>query len=351
MAAKKTKKQPPSQPRQPDEPKQTLLSIKPSPVESPKSSPPTQPQVLVPEPVPLDEQVKEKLITVKPKPVKRLSTPPTPTEVDLQPPTPTLPAHSSESSSEVVSNSAIFQAVGIIAGVVNFNDEGHAVVSISGHEYPLFYIPKKRRVFDALQKEVTKNTGNVIRLIVYPKVTHFPRREQLHTLSFQLVGFENPEITVGITKQLQDLEFRLCGLWQFIPVCQTPCISVLRNFTEERLQHIKQVEPYKRVKFMKASHVPLIWKDAPVRPFRFNPKLEKQEQGFPHFVEVLAKFIPGRDVFGFVSLLSMPMEKAPKFLKARKEDKAEALKTKMALMKDKNIAKRTAWSKPKKKES
>jgi len=64
----------------------------------------------------------------------------------------------------------------------------------------------------------------------------------------------------------------------------------------------------------------------------------------------LAKFLPERDVFGFSKLLSEPIEKAPNFLKARKENKAEALKNKLAHNKEKGSVKKGVWSKPKKKE-
>ncbi len=114
---------------------------------------------------------------------------------------------------------------------------------------------------------------------------------------------------------------KLLGLWQFIPVCTTPCISIFRNFTPERLEYIKQAEPVSKVKFMKASHLPVLWKDAPVRPFRFNPKAD-YDQGHPAFVPLKAKFLPHRNVFEFVELLAPPQENAPKFLKASKEDKA-----------------------------
>jgi hypothetical protein len=78
---------------------------------------------------------------------------------------------------------------------------------------------------------------------------------------------------------------------------------------------------------MKASHLPLLWKDAPVRPFRFNPKAT-HDQGHPAFVEIKAKFLPARDVFGFVEQLAEPTETAPKFLKASKKDKALVQQTK-----------------------
>lgn len=218
--------------------------------------------------------------------------------------------------------SAIFQAVGVITGEVNFNSDDNSTVTIGRNQYLLLWIRPKWEAFNALKKEI-ENTGNSIqRLIVYPKIIHFPRKKQPHRIAFQLVGFDKGREQEVISGELEDLEFKLSGLWQFIPVCQTPCISVFRNFTSSRLEYIKQAEPARKVKFMKASHVPLLWKDAPTRPFRFNPKATKEEQGRPTFVTLKAKFLPGRDVFGFVELLAPPQETAPKFLKASKVDKA-----------------------------
>lgn len=221
----------------------------------------------------------------------------------------------------------IFQAIGVIRGDVKLASERGkpSVVSIQGKDYPLLYIPTKRglKAIDALTKEVAV-TGNNQRLIVYPKFTHFPGRDKQHSVAFQLVGFDRGLQSEGVAANA-DFEFKLCGLWQFIPVCQTPCISVFKNFTDSALELVKQSELYRRVKFMKASHVPVIWKDAPVKPFRFNPKIDKDQQGKTFFVSIKAKFLPNRQLFGFDSLLSLPVDRAPKFFKASKKMKAEAL--------------------------
>jgi len=365
MPAKKPKK---PQPTQPEQPKQTLLSILPKKVEEP----PTQSEVVkVEETAKVDEPPQEKTITAKPKPVKRILTPPKTTESDLQPPNKTESDLQSANKSETnlqsptpqnepektadpqpeTVNNKFFQAVGIIVGDVRFDEEAKGTVIIAQKEYQLFYASKHRYAYEALQKEVKATGGNQMRLIVYPRVMHFPKREQPYLLSFQLVGFDRKQSPKGIVGELQDFEFRLCGLWQFIPVCQTPCISVFKNFNKERLEYIKSAEADKKVRFMKASHVPIMWRDSPVRPFKFNPKLEKEQQGHSSFVEVLAKFLPDRNVFGFSKLLSEPMEKAPHFLKARKEDKAEALKNKLAQNREKGNVKKSVWSKPKKKDS
>jgi hypothetical protein len=244
--------------------------------------------------------------------VSALETPPDEEQVNVD----------TSTSTEIESIAAIFQAVGVITGDVNFTTDGKSTVTIGSYEYPLYYSKRQWDVLNALKKEI-ENTGNHNqRLVVYPKAIHFPRREQPHRIAFQLVGFDRGRKLDAVSGELEDLEFKLSGLWQFIPVCSTPCISVFRNFSNERLEFIKEAPPARKVKFMKASHIPLLWKDAPVRPFRFNPKVEKEQQGRAVFVTAKAKFLPGRDVFGFVALTALPKDSAPRFLKASKEDKA-----------------------------
>jgi hypothetical protein len=235
---------------------------------------------------------------------------------------PILEARSDEEQVNVESTAAIFQAVGVITGSVNFSSDGQSTVTIGSYEYSLFYSQQQRSAFNALKKEIENTLNHNQRLVVYPKIIHFPSKEQAHRIGFQLVGFDRGRKLDVVSGELEDLEFKLSGLWQFIPVCQTPCISVFRNFSDERLEFIKQSEPAQKVKFMKASHIPLLWKDAPIRPFRFNPKVAKEEQGRAAFVTIKAKFLPGRDVFGFVALTALPQEIAPRFLKASKTDKA-----------------------------
>ncbi len=55
---------------------------------------------------------------------------------------------------------------------------------------------------------------------------------------------------------------------------------------------------------MKPAHLPVLWKQAPVKPFKYNPKAEEQEK--PAFVKIKAKFLPNKDAFGFDSLLEAP---------------------------------------------
>jgi hypothetical protein len=232
---------------------------------------------------------------------------------------------------------AIFQAVGILPGDVAFEEQG-ASITVEGKQYRLFYSREHRNAFEALKLNV-KATGSSQRLIVYPYVRHFPKKEQPYQLAFQVVGFIGKTPIEGcISQELQDFEFRIAGLWQFIPVCATPCITVLKNFSSERVTFIKEATVEEKVRFMKASHIPLLWPDPPVRPFRFNPRLEKEQQGSSAFVQITARFLPDQDAFEFEALRYPPASNSPKGLKAGKKDKAEVLaKSKIQQSKAKGV--------------
>jgi hypothetical protein len=105
---------------------------------------------------------------------------------------------------------------------------------------------------------------------------------------------------------------------------------VFKNFNLERLDYIKSAPLDKKVNFMKASHLPVVWRDAPVRPFRFNPKLDKETQGKASFVQIKARFNSASDNFEFMELLAIPSEQPPNYLKAGKKDKVEAARRKLA---------------------
>jgi hypothetical protein len=228
-----------------------------------------------------------------------------------------------KSKDAVEPSEAIFQAIGVIVGEVSISSTGNNTVTIGNSTYPLFYLPRKRREFEALAQEIEATGKHTQRLLVYPKVMHFPRKDEPHQMAFQLVTYDHGQEKTRLLKQLKDFEFHLSGLWQFIPVCSLPCISIFRNFTRERLEYIKQAEPTDKFKIMKASHLPLLWKDAIVPPFKFNPKADK-DQGYPMFVSIKAKFLPQKNIFKFDALLSLPQETPPKFLKVSKKDKAAA---------------------------
>lgn len=218
-----------------------------------------------------------------------------------------------------------FHAVGILEAEISFDEqEDRAYVALSGKQYPLLHLPGEKYKLWGLQKRIKATGSSIKRLIVYPRAIHLPDKESRQQIQFQLLRFEESETRYGVSQHLANMEFQLSGLWQFIPVCRVPCISVFRNYSKERLNWIKSLDPKKRVRYLKPAHLPVLWK-APVKPFKYNPKAETQKK--VAFVAIKAKFLPHKDAFGFESLLQEPTtENIPKYLKPSKKDKQQAQK-------------------------
>ena len=204
---------------------------------------------------------------------------------------------------------------------VELNLDPYPSFKLGDKEYKLFYASNHKRSLYALRQQIA-NTGAEQRIIVYPRVLHLPDRNKPPQIqSFQLVGFDDG-VRSGLARELGDNEFKLFGLWQFIAVCKCPVITVHRNFTPEQYAYFKTLDDEGKKYFGKAQHIPLFWKDAIVKPFRFNPKLDKEEQAPRYFIGVKARFLPGRDSFGFDSLLSPPTLDTPKFIKFKKPEQS-----------------------------
>ncbi len=203
-------------------------------------------------------------------------------------------------------NESMFQAIGILKGRI----ETESVTNEDGEERLLLWLltqGKRYRIkltkfkFKGLIKECEKSSGSDLYLRVYPYLQFIPKMQP--ELRFQINSWQESPYS-----DLKENEFILRGIWQFIPQFRRPLITVMRNWMEkESRDKLKS----KGVDF-KGIHVPLLWKDSPVSPFRFNPKAQKQ--GERYFVEVKAKFLARLDTFGFVELLSEPTTTFPRHL-------------------------------------
>jgi hypothetical protein len=229
---------------------------------------------------------------------------------------------------EETTDDSMFQAIGVITGIVEIKEDNHLAIAIDGKKYALYISKYEIREYNKLREKVKESPDQIWRLVVYPRVLHVP--QQPHQINFNLVGFDTG-IRKGVSTELKDFEFKLCGVWQFIPVCRIPCITVYKNFSCEKLYLIKNAPPDQRVQLMKPLHVPVMWQPSPIKPFRFNPKLQREEQGNPLFVEVLAKFVPNTSTFEIIDTISPPKKQPPQSLRVNKRDKAIALKEKRKL--------------------
>ncbi|MGF1494666.1 MAG: hypothetical protein ACFBSC_19895 [Microcoleaceae cyanobacterium] len=233
-------------------------------------------------------------------------------------PKPTQPQSETPQAAEESEPTPIFQGIGVIRGLITTDEEDKLSINVQGKSYPILPAQGFGKAIWALRRHLENNSEKPISLLVYPKVIHFPDREKLPIILFQVKGFQNAEDNNSIFDELRPGEFKLRGFWQFIPVYRFPVISVLRNYDRDRIAELKEIrqdDPVKAKKFSQAQHIPLMWRDAPVKPFRFNPKLDKEQQGERYFVQVKARFISSKDAWGFDSLLGVPIVEAPRFMK------------------------------------
>jgi hypothetical protein len=208
-----------------------------------------------------------------------------------------------------------FQAIGILSGKLIF-DRGFKI-ELDGKQYNAKFKNDNLLYFVEL--------GKVGRFALYPKVIHFPARETAPTIYFDVVAisYSDSNNSTGLFEKLQDNEFILCGLWQFIPVCPTPVVSVLHNYNDDLLAQIAKLSTAAKCKKLKAQHLPLIWKPPIVPAFRYQKDAEVQEEKY--FISVKATLDIKREVFIFERLIGMPTTEVPKGFVVGKAMKAEAL--------------------------
>ena len=206
-----------------------------------------------------------------------------------------------------------FQGLGLIEGAV-FNDGSKLFVLIDGVKFDLVAPQKKKQAFIMFLIEIVKKkkAGQIFKLLVYPRVIHFPKQDEPSIIKFQLVGFSQDE---GIEKTtgLKVGEFRFSGLWQYIPVCPYPVLSIMCNRIEEKEKQMA----------IKTCHVPIDTtklKMPSPKIYRFK----KGVDGSPKFLSLTAKFVAEKEnsrwvLEKFISKLSDP----PRFVKFKKEFKKE----------------------------
>ena len=221
----------------------------------------------------------------------------------------------------------VFQAVGIIEGEVSFADEQQPTVTLDGKEYSLLPSGVKQksvyRQLRRLKKDIEKTGISTRKLLVYPRITHSQQTNYLEEISFQVMNFDY-KIKEEINTLLGERGFFLRGLWQFIPVCSFPCISVFKNSNDRNIKNLKKVNPINRVKLLEPCHVPVLWENPSVKPFHYDPNLNELDKDSPMFIKIKARFVPEKDCFQFEEQVELPLEEPPRFLKVTEEDKRAA---------------------------
>lgn len=200
--------------------------------------------------------------------------------------------------------SSYFQAIGWIKASVIETKNGNKIdkkLIFMGKEYKCRYLTKRCGGFvnsNSIFSKYIANKGELI-LGVYPRWTHFPSRDKEAQLTFDIFSWNN----IPSNRKLN--LFYVSGIWQFIPVCRQPVLSVYRNkarYNEDKL---------------KVDHCPVFWKNAPHKPFRYNPKLKNNVSSERFFVNTICTFDPSRNQL-YVKEYSSLSTTIPSFKKPKK---------------------------------
>ncbi len=203
----------------------------------------------------------------------------------------------------------IFQALGKMI-LSPYLKENNLKVEINGQEYALLYGDDFTFVAHKnLRRQLVKSGSRKMLLKLYPNV-QFSNKSEKPKLSFILGGFENKYYT---NRQYPE-KFKLRGIWQYVPFCQTPVISIYRNL--EQLWQFQKLNEKEQLKLAKPHHIPVVWDDAPVEPFKYVAEVPKEEQMPRYFVEVRAIIKDG--VYVVQEMLKEPTLNIPPYIKGEK---------------------------------
>ncbi len=170
-----------------------------------------------------------------------------------------------------------YQAIGWLRGKIT-KVEDRFQIQIKDSLFPL-YLPRR------VMAVANHNIDQIVWIKCYPQ-------SKGEGLSFKAVWMGTEQLEKG-----EPGIFVLRGIWQFIPQCRRPVFTIYRN-------ELKNYENRPS-----NQHLPLIWADQP--PYRFRKDSEEK----PKFCQIMARLIPQRACFGFVSQIAEPQDVAPRRVK------------------------------------
>ena len=206
----------------------------------------------------------------------------------------------------------IFQAVGVVEGIVSMEENSKVSITIEGQKYALRYVASKKRHYQELieQLKVEKNLKQ--KLSVYP---HYNHQGEKGKLSFNLVSVEKKEKKGAIFTELEPGQFKIAGFWQHIPYCSTPCVTILRNYQLSLAKKIEQIGKKKALGLLQANHLPVIWSKASHEPFKYDEELSKKKQMPRYFVQLKVRLKAESGLFEVLEEMGVATTTAPRYLK------------------------------------
>lgn len=221
------------------------------------------------------------------------------------------PTKSEASKQSKLNQPIIFQAVGLIRCTPRIEGD-KLFVNTHDRDYEL----KKGRgrwhkQFDELKQEIEQHGSTEMLLRVYPQIIHDSKNQEIRYW-FTLVRAYFDESQCSDNRE--DFIFR--GIWNIVPYCPLPVISVHRNINT--LGFYQKLSFKAKKAFIRPQDFSVVW-SAPVEPFLYDPNLEKSEQMPRYFVEVRAIFDNGQ--YKVVEMLNEPTLEIPKYIKPLKKNK------------------------------
>ncbi len=196
-----------------------------------------------------------------------------------------------------------FQAFGLVQGKI-LEQESFYVLQIGEQTYPLYGSRERLKSFAKREEEVY--------LRVYPHwKPNVQKEEALRNLNFTVVA-----VLAQCSKNYPVNHFKVRGIWQKVPFLADPVITVYRNQSRGAQDDCK------------ALHFPLVWKDAPVEAFEYDPNVKgKQDYTKRYFCQVEAIFSPETQEFTVSRLLEEPTTTIPPYIKPKKFQKPPKVET------------------------
>jgi hypothetical protein len=237
-----------------------------------------------------------------------------------------LPPEKKEATSGAEVNVAMFQAIGVIESVISVTEKSQLRISLGNQKYRLGYTAKSReRDYAKLLSEISSQGSKIQKISVYPQVKYNPKKEgdnRTYEISFNLVSVEKPSAKenqkiAGIFEHLAVGEFQISGYWQYVALCNCPCITVMRNYSESLAQRVLKVGHKKASRWLQPHHIPVEWVDSSPEPFKYDSNLEQQEQMPRLFVQTKVRFEPESKKFMVIEELDQARTQAPRYLKSR----------------------------------
>ncbi len=206
--------------------------------------------------------------------------------------------------------------MGVIKGAVQVRGQ-KLIILIGGKSYELRggtgYL---RQQWASLKKEVEEKGSCEQALVVYPQVDYgkYSARQEWK-IKFKLVRIEPTDHRRSRGKEVKEGEFTIGGLWQYIPQCSSPCLTIKKNWSPSLVNYVEPLSSQQKAQVLRPTHLPVEWWEAPVEAFRYSKELAELSSK-PWFVKVKAVFLPESAKFKVIEQLAAPTLERPKYLSA-----------------------------------